>query len=118
LISSVGPIRPDLLFYLYVLVLFSFVPISTAIDKRVHALNRKRRYLAMAQIGSSIVILIFIYLMGFQGLFLLANVLILTVISFINIKQMKFCDHCNRIVSRIMGKGYPPACSHCGHPIF
>jgi len=83
-------------------------------DKFVKNILLKRKLLISIYILSAFIILFFTYLIGMRGIILYGTIPLLILIVYFNVKAIKFCSHCGRIIYRRKGLGYPPACSHCG----
>lgn len=76
--------------------------------------NRKRRLFPGFTVLTGILFVGFVWAMGFSGGIVLAAIPIVALISWLNIRQTRFCDACGRTVVTMFPGQRPRYCHQCG----
>jgi hypothetical protein len=88
------------------------------LDIYVFFINRnaafKRTMLPWFAVLSGLVCLFFMFMSGFPGRLIFLFIVAFALISYINIRRIRFCDACGKMLFNYFGLDPPTECSKCG----
>ena len=80
-------------------------------------LARKQRLYKPYVIGSGVLFLVVLYLMGFPWFMLLIASPLVAIVTVVNLRSLRFCQHCGATVWSMVPFVRPRHCSACGAPV-